>query len=88
MSAVARRPGGWLSGKRWSGHDGGAESVSGTGAAVCAGAHTGQWHTAEQVSGSSGGLGGGTEVAAIAGVFCPKKLVAISVINKTRLADG
>jgi hypothetical protein len=25
-------------------------------------------------------------VTAIAGVFCPKKLVAINVVNKTRLA--
>ncbi len=52
---IARRS--TLSGEGWSGHDGGLESVSGTGTAVPAGAHTGQRHTTEQVAGTPGGLG-------------------------------
>jgi hypothetical protein len=44
---------GWegrLSGEWWAGHDGGAESVSAAGTAGRAGAHSGQWHAAQQAS--------------------------------------
>ncbi len=53
-------PGCWesgLSGEGWAGHDGGFESVAGSGAAGAAGAHAGQWHAAHEVSGSGTGLG-------------------------------